>query len=62
MSTKWHDVPRDPVMDDDELEAMYQLAEMHKPPRPADLSKHMDTRLSKTKSARGSEERAAPAA
>jgi hypothetical protein len=30
MLTNWQDVPRDPIADDDELEYLYQVAELQK--------------------------------
>lgn len=61
MSNNWQDVPRDPIMDDDELEALYQLTELQNA-QSADLRKRANTRVTKAKPARGSEEAAAPAA
>ncbi len=31
MSMNWQDVPRDPITDDDDVELLYQLSELHKP-------------------------------
>jgi hypothetical protein len=62
MSNNWQDVPRDPIMDDDELEHLYQLTELQKAESLADLRKRANTRVTKAKPARGSEEAAAPAA
>jgi hypothetical protein len=62
MSNNWQDVPRDPIMDDDELEALYQLTELQNAKSLADLRKRANTRVTKSKPARGSEEAAAPAA
>ncbi len=39
MSTNWQDVPRDPIADDDELEYLYQLAELQKPAPVTDPTK-----------------------
>ena len=61
MSNNWQDVPRDPIMDDDELEALYQLTELQNA-QSADLRKRANARVTKAKPARGSEEAAAPAA
>jgi hypothetical protein len=36
MSIKWQDVPRDPIVDDDELDYLYQLAQQGKPVAAAD--------------------------
>jgi hypothetical protein len=37
MSMNWQDVPRDPIADDEELELLYQVGELHKPVSPAGL-------------------------
>lgn len=37
MSMNWQDVPRDPIADDEELELLYQVGELHKPASPAGL-------------------------
>jgi hypothetical protein len=39
MSTKWQNVPRDPIADDEELENMYQRAAIKKPSSAAGSTK-----------------------
>lgn len=42
MSTNWQDMPRDPMMDDDELECLYQRVRLQSP-GPADDSQNLRT-------------------
>ena len=56
MSLNWRDIPRDPVVDDDELEYLYQLEEMQKRLPQADLTKRRVARLPNARVARKSAE------
>ena len=62
MSLNWRDVPRDPIVDDDELEYLYQIEEMQKLVPQADVTRHRVARVPNTRAARKSTEDDAQAA
>jgi len=62
MSLNWRDVPRDPIVDDDELEYLYQIEEMQKRLLQADLTKRRVARVPDARAARKSTEDDAQAA
>jgi len=43
--TNWQDIPRDPIADDDELEYLYQVAELQKSAPLADPKKYTSSRV-----------------
>jgi len=62
VSTNCQDVPRDPIADDDELEYLYQLAELQKPTPLAGPTKFTSTRVAELERLQASKEAAAPVA
>ena len=62
MSTNCGDVPRDPIADDDELEYLYQLAELKKRAPLVDPTKCTSTRVPELELAPRSKESVAPVA